>query len=73
MKQFKEYYVGRKGLYHNKIVIILSTNYDEIEYQDFGLNFDEFQISIYFTDSKKSEIIIGNQIIKNLKLFKEKK
>ena len=73
MKQFKEYYIGRKGLYHNKIVIILSTNYDEIEYQDFGLNFDEFQISIYFTDSKKSEIIIGNQIIKNLKLFKEKK
>jgi hypothetical protein len=73
MKQFKEYYVGRKGLYHNKIVTILSTNYDEIEYQDFGLNFDEFQISVYFPDSKKSEIIIGNQIIKNLKLFKEKK
>ena len=72
MKQFKEYYVGRKGLYHNKIVIILSTNYDEIEYQDFGLNFDELEISVYFPDSKKTEYIKGNQIIKNLKLFKEK-
>lgn len=73
-KIFQEYYVGRKGLYHNKNVVILYTNYDTITYQDFGLEFDEFEIEIYYEDgSKKTEKLRGNQIKKNLKLNENKK
>jgi len=69
-KMFQEYYVGRKGFYHNKNVVILSTNYDIITYQDFGLDFDEFEIEIYYEDgSKKTEKLKGNSIKKNLKLY----
>lgn len=69
MKQFQEYYVGRKGIYHNKKVTILATNYDVLEYQDFGFKFDEFEIEIYFEDgTKKVEKLKGNLITKNLKL-----
>jgi hypothetical protein len=67
---FKEYYIGRKGLYHNKNVVILSTNYDEIEYQDFGLKFEEFEIIIFYEDgSKKTEKLKGHSIIKKLNLY----
>ena len=70
---FKDYYVGRKGLYHNKTVTILSTNYDIIEYQDFGFDFNTFEIEIYFEDgSKKTEKLKGNLITRNLKLYDKK-
>ena len=73
-KQFKEYYVGRHGIYHNKNVVILSTNYDIVEYQDFGFNFDEFEIVIYYEDgSKTTTSLKGNMILRNLKLFEDKK
>jgi len=69
-KLFKEYYVGRKGLYHNKNVVILATNYDLLEYQDFGLNFDELEIEIFYEDgTKNTELLKGNQIKRNLKLY----
>ena len=52
-KLFDEYYVGRRGLYHNKNVVILSTNYDVLTYQDFGFKFEEFEIkSILFGGSR---------------------
>jgi len=71
---FKEYYVGRRGMYHNKNVVILSSNYDEVEYQDFGFKFEEFEIEIYFEDgSKKIDRLKGNLITKNLKLYDDKK
>lgn len=70
---FKDYYIGRKGMYHNKNVVILSTNYDLIEYQDFGLKSENFEIVIYFEDgSKKTEKLKGNLITKNLKLENKK-
>lgn len=70
---FKDYYIGRKGMYHNKNVVILSTNYDIIEYQDFGIKSDNFEIVIYFEDgSKKTEKLKGNLITKNLKLENKK-
>ena len=70
---FKDYYIGRKGMYHNKNVVILSTNYDIIEYQDFGFKFENFEIVIYFEDgSKKTEKLKGNLITKNLKLDNKK-
>lgn len=70
MKQFQEYYVGRKGIYHNKNVTILSTNYNVVEYQDFGLKFDEFEVTLYFEDgTKKIEKLKGNLIKKNLQLY----
>ena len=73
-KIFQEYYVGRQGLYHNKNVVILYTNYDMMAYQDFGLEFDEFEIEIYYEDgSKKIEKLRGSQIKKNLKLNEIKK
>lgn len=73
-KLFKEYYVGRYGIYHNKNVVILSTNYDTIEYQDFGFKFDEFEIEIFYEDgTKKTETLKGNLILKNLKLYDDKK
>ena len=66
---FKEYYIGRKGIYHNKDVIILSTNYDVVEYEDFGLDFNKFEIIIYYEDgTKKVEKIKGNLIKRNLEL-----
>ena len=71
---FQEYYVGRKGFYHNKNIVILSTNYNPITYQDFGLDFDEFEIEIYFEDgSKKTEKLRGNSIKKNVTLYENKK
>jgi hypothetical protein len=71
---FKDYYIGRKGFYHNKNVVILSTNYDVLDYQDFGFKFENFEIVIYFEDgSKKTERLKGNQIKKNLQLYDEKK
>lgn len=66
---FKDYYIGRKGIYHNKDVIILSTNYDVVEYEDFGLDFNKFEIAIYYEDgTKKVEKIKGNLIKRNLEL-----
>ena len=66
---FKDYYIGRKGIYHNKDVIILSTNYDVVEYEDFGLDFNKFEIIIYYEDgTKKVEKIKGNLIKRNLEL-----
>ena len=71
---FKDFYIGRKGLYHNKNVVIISTNYDVIEYRDFGFNFDNFEISLYYEDgSKKVEKVKGNLIKKSLKLYEDKK
>lgn len=72
-KLFDEYYVGRRGLYHNKNVVILSTNYDVLTYQDFGFKFEEFEIEFYYQDDKKTEKLKGNSIIKNLKLYEGKK
>lgn len=73
-KLFKEYYVGRKGLYHNKNVVILSTNYNQFEYEDFGFKFDEFEIELYYEDGTKKTIKLkGNLILKNLKLYESKK
>jgi len=70
---FKDYYIGRKGMYHNKNVVILSNNYDVIEYQDFGFKSENFEIVIYFEDgSKKTEKLKGNLITKNLKLYDSK-
>ena len=69
---FKDYYIGRKGMYHNKNVVILSTNYDIMEYQDFGFKFEEFEISVYYEDDKKIEKIKGNLILRNLKLYENK-
>jgi len=70
---FKDYYIGRKGMYHNKNVVIISNNYDLTEYQDFGFKFNEFEIVIYFEDgSKKTEKLKGNLITKNLKLDNKK-
>jgi len=69
-KIFEEYYVGRRGIYHNKNVVITSTYNDNIEYQDFGFNFDEFTIIIYYEDgSKMFASLKGNQIKRNLKLY----
>jgi len=65
MKIFENYYVGRKGFYHNKNVVIVSTSHDIIEYQDFGFNFDDLEIIIYLEDgSKRSITLKGNQINK---------
>jgi len=61
---FKEYYVGRKGFYHNKNVIIISNSYDNIEYQDFGLIFDNFEITIYFEDGSKKIVKLKGNLIK---------
>lgn len=70
----KEYYIGRKGMYHNKNVVILSANYNILEYQDFGLKFDEFEIIVYYEDgSKRTEKLKGNLIKKNLQLYEDKK
>ena len=68
MKMFKEYYVGRKGIYHNKDVVILSANYDVIEYQDFGFKFDNLEIIVYYLDDKKTDKLKGSLITRNLKL-----
>ena len=70
---FKEYYIGRRGLYHNKNVVILSTNYSVMTYQDFGLKFENFEIDVYYDDDKKIEKLKGNSITKNLKLYENKK
>jgi hypothetical protein len=61
---FKEYYIGRKGFYHNKNVVILSSSYDMIEYQDFGLIFDNFEIIIYFEDGTKKSVKLKGNLIK---------
>lgn len=69
-KTFSEYYVGRRGIYHNKNVVITSAYYDIVEYQDFGFSFDEFTIEIFYEDgSKMSATLKGNQIKRNLKLY----
>jgi len=71
-KIFEEYYVGRKGIYHNKNVVITSAFYDYIEYQDFGFNFEEFTISLFYEDdSKMTATLKGNQIKRNLKLYED--
>lgn len=73
-KLFKDYYIGRKGLYHNKNVVIIGTNYDKFEYEDFGFKFEEFEIELYYEDGTKKTIKLkGNQITKNLKLYESKK
>jgi hypothetical protein len=73
-KQFQDYYIGRRGLYHNKNVVIISTNYDVMEYQDFGFKFDKFEIVVYFEDgTKKIEKLKGWLIKKNLSLYEDKK
>lgn len=67
---FKDYYVGRKGMYHNKNVVIVSVNYDIYQYEDFGFNFDDLEITIYYEDgSKRRESLKGNLIKRNLKLY----
>jgi len=72
-KIFSEYYVGRKGVYHNKNVMILSTYHELLDYQDFGLNFENFTVVVYFEDgTKKTDSLRGNQIKKNLKLYELK-
>ena len=69
-KLFKEYYIGRRGMYHNKNIVITSAYYDNYEYQDFGFNFDRFIISFYYKDgSKMTATLKGNQIKRNLKLY----
>jgi hypothetical protein len=69
-QQFQEYYIGRKGIYHNKNVIILSVSHDIIQYQDFGLKFDDLEIIIYYDDgSNKTDKLKGNFILRNLKLY----
>lgn len=71
-KMFKEYYVGRRGFYHNKKVVILSSYYDNIDYQDFGFNFDNFVVTVFFEDGSKSITSIkGKQIKRNLDLYEE--
>lgn len=69
---FKDYYVGRKGLYHNKNVVILSTNYDEYTYQDFGFKFDDFEIEIFYEDGTKKILSLKGNQIKNIVLYEEK-
>lgn len=72
-KLFKEYYIGRRGLYHNKNVVILSVYHDVVEYQDFGIDFDNLVIEFYYEDgSKKVEKLKGNLILSNLNLYKDK-
>lgn len=71
-KTFKDYYVGRRGLYHNKNVVILSAYYDNIEYQDFGFNFEQFVVTIFFEDGSKSITSLKGKLIKrNLELYEE--
>lgn len=71
---FKEYYIGRKGMYHNKNVVILSTFYNVIDYQDFNLDMNRLEVTIYYEDgTKKLEKLKGNKLIKSLKLYEEKK
>ena len=67
---FKEYYIGRRAMYHNKNVVIVSVNHDIYQYEDFGFNFDDLEITIYYEDgSKRREQLKGNLITKNLKLY----
>jgi hypothetical protein len=67
---FKDYYIGRRALYHNKNVTIISTNYDIIEYQDFGFQFEKFEIVLYYEDgTKKTASLKGNSIKKYLTLY----
>ena len=69
-KTFQDYFVGRRGIYHTKPIVILSAYYDVIEFQDFGFDFNNFNIVIYFEDgSKKTASLMGNQIKKNIKLI----
>ena len=71
---FKDYYIGRKGMYHNKNVVILSTFYNVIDYQDFNLDMNRLEVTIYYEDgTKKLEKLKGNKLIKSLKLYEEKK
>lgn len=67
---FRDYYVGRKGMYHNKNVVIVSVSHDIYQYEDFGFNFDDLEIVIYYEDgSKRRENLKGNLIKRNLKLY----
>ena len=69
---FKEYYIGRKGIYHNKNIVIIESNYELAQYQDFGLNFNNLEITIYYEDgSKQIEKLKGN-MINIIKLYKIK-
>ena len=71
---FKEYYIGRKGMYRNKNVVILSSYYDSDDYQDFGLDINKLEIVVYYEDgTKKLEKLKGQLIIKALKLYDVKK
>ncbi len=66
----KDYYIGRKGFYHNKNVVIIKTNYDIINYQDFGFKLEYLEITLYYEDgSKKTDILKGNLIKKRLILY----
>ena len=65
----REYYIGRKGTYHKKEVVILSVYYDKIEYEDFGLDFSKLEVGIYYEDgTKKYEKLKGNLIKRFLEL-----
>lgn len=69
---FREYYIGRKGIYHNKNVVIVSVKHDICQYEDFGFNFDDLEIVIYYEDgSKRKEELKGNLIKRNLKLYEK--
>ena len=62
--QFKEYFIGKKGRYHNRNVTIISIDYDPIEYEDFGFNFKQLRIKLYYDDGSKIKWIKGNEIKK---------
>jgi len=71
--QFSEYYVGRRGVYHNKNVVIISAHHELLDFQDFGFNFNSFSIVIFFEDgTDKTVSLTGGTIKKNLKLFEAK-
>jgi hypothetical protein len=71
---FREYYIGRKGMYHNKNVVVLSTFYNYVDYQDFNLDFNRLEVVIYYEDgTKKLEKLKGAKLIKSLKLYDDKK
>lgn len=66
---FKDYYIGRRGFYHNKNVIIMSTNHDIIEYQDFGFDFKNLEIVVYVDDGSKRTIELKGNQIKKIELY----
>jgi hypothetical protein len=52
--------------------VIISTNYDVIDYQDFGFDINKIEITIYYTDGTKKIEILKGGILKLLKLYDDK-